>query len=173
MQRPEILSSEEIYRGRVFRVRVDRLRYGGREIAREVVEHPGSVVILPLLDDRTLLLIRQYRHAVGEELVEAPAGTLEAGESPERCALRELEEETGYRAGRVVKFAEFYLAPGYSSERMHAFVAKELERGESRPEEDENISVIKVSVDEALKMVESGEIRDVKTIASILLYFRS
>lgn len=166
----ERISSESIYRGRVFEVKRDEIRVRGRSIVREVVIHPGAAAILPILPNGRILLIRQYRYPVDETLLEIPAGTLEKGESPEECARRELEEETGYRAGRLRLLASFYMAPGYSSEYLRLYLAEELERGERRPEVDEEIELTEMGLEEALKAVRDGLIRDSKTIIALLYY---
>lgn len=166
----ERISSETIYRGRVFEVRRDRVRIRGRSIVREVVVHPGAAAILPILSDGKILLIRQYRYPVDENLLEIPAGTLEEGENPEECALRELEEETGYKAGRLMLLTSFYMAPGYSSEYLRLYLAEDLERGVQRPEIDEEIELVEMGLEEALKAVREGLIKDSKTIIALLYY---
>jgi len=163
------ISSETVLEGRVFSVRRDLLEAGGRRFVREVVVHPGAVAVIPVDEDGMLYLVRQYRHAVGGELVEVVAGTLE-DESPRECALRELEEEAGFQASELVKLAEFYLAPGYSTELMHLFLARGLRRSHQRPDVDEKIKLLKTSLDEAVGMVLDGAIRDAKTIASLFIY---
>jgi len=170
LRKPTVLSSEVIARGRVFNVRRDRVTDGSREYFRDVVVHRGAVAVIPLLDDGEVLLVRQYRYAVDEELIEVPAGTLEEGEEPVRCAGRELEEETGYVAGRLEHLADFYLAPGYSSERIIVFVAEDLRRGRQGLDFDESIEVLRVRLGDALEMIRRGEIKDAKTIASLLYY---
>ena len=167
----EILESESIYSGRVISlIKEAVILQSGRKVIREKVMHPGSVGILPVLEDGSLILIEQFRYVVGSSLLEIPAGTIEEGESPEECAARELFEETGYRAGRLTPLLAFYLAPGYSNEFMWLFEATELEAGEMKPMPDESIEVRKVGLDEALQMIRRGEIRDVKTICAILFY---
>ncbi|MDJ0269965.1 MAG: NUDIX hydrolase [Aigarchaeota archaeon] len=169
MDKPEeTISSEVVFRGRVFSVVRDRVRHGSREYVREVVVHPGAVAIIAMTGAGELLLVRQFRYPAGRYLVEIPAGTLEEGESPENCAMRELEEETGYKAGKIEKITEFFLAPGYSTERIHLFIAYELERSTASPDVDEHITLLKARVEEALAMIEKGEIIDAKTIAALL-----
>ena len=168
-----VLSSSMLYSGRAIRLRVDRVRLpSGRETSREIIEHPGSVGILPLLTGNRVLLIRQYRHAVGETIWEIPAGTMEPGETPIECAGRELEEETGYRARSLKQLFDCYAAPGYSMELMHVFLARGLRPTELRPEEDEIISVESVESERAFRMIRSGQIRDAKTICA-LSYLRA
>ncbi len=169
MDKPEeTVSSEVIFRGRVFSVVRDRVRHGSREYVREVVVHPGAVAIIAMTSAREILLVKQFRYPAGRYLVEIPAGTLEEGESPESCAVRELEEETGYRACRIEKITEFFLAPGYSTEIIHLFMAYELERSTANPDVDEHITLLKVRAEEALAMIDKGEIIDAKTIAALL-----
>jgi ADP-ribose pyrophosphatase len=169
----EVLSSSIVYSGRAVRLRSDRIRLpNGRETTRDIIEHPGSVGLLPLLSGGRLLLIRQYRHAVGQAIWEIPAGTMEPGETPKECAERELEEETGYRAKSLTPLFECYLSPGYSGELMHVFLAKGLRPTERRLDEDEIISVEPVSGEAAFRMIRAGRIRDAKTIAA-LSYFRT
>ena len=171
--REKVLSSSILYSGRAVRLRLDRVRLpSGRETSREIIEHPGSVGILPLLTGNRVLLIRQYRRAVGETIWEIPAGTMEPGETPIECARRELEEETGYRARRLKPFFECYAAPGYSMELMRVFLARDLKPTEQRPEEDEIISVEFVESGKAFRMIRSGQIRDAKTICA-LSYLRA
>src|SRR5687767_2599880 len=123
---PEKLSSEEIYKGKVFDIRIDEIRDGEVEYKREIVVHKGSAVIIPVFEDGTVGLVRQYRHAAGKRLLEICAGTLNRGEDPETGAIRELEEEIGVRAESVEKLTEFYVSPGFLTEKMHVYLAKGL-----------------------------------------------
>lgn len=132
--------------------------------------HPGAVVILPLLDDNTIVLIRVRRYAVGASLLELPAGTLEKGELPINTAGRELVEETGYLANRMQPLGVFYTSPGILSEQMYAFVATDLEQQEQALEEGEEIELVPTPYDDALDMIRSGAIQDGKTIAALLMY---
>jgi ADP-ribose pyrophosphatase len=141
----------------------------GRTHRRETVQHPGSVVILPLLDGDRVCLIRNYRVAVGETLVELPAGTLE-GHSPLETAHRELQEETGYRAARMEPLCQFYMSPGILNEQMHLFVASDLMPGETALEAGEEIETLELEWVKALEMVHSGAIEDGKTMLALLLY---
>jgi len=139
---------------------------------REVVRHPGAVTILPLVDDRHVCLIRNYRMAVGRSLIELPAGTLEAGEEPATTARRELIEETGYRAERMDHLHSFFLSPGILDERMHLYAARQLTPGPAAREPGEEIENLVVSWDEALAMVRGGQIEDAKTIVGLLFFQR-
>lgn len=176
MEKP--LETEIIYKGKkvVFQRDVVELQ-SGRRTQREFVIHPGSAAIMPMLPDRRIILIKQYRYAVKNTLYEIPAGTLEAGETPLQCAHRELKEETGYTAGRLEKLIQFYPSPGISNELMHLFLAQDLKKinvgasasGGPCPISDETIEVIEVSMDDAVEMIKSGKIIDAKTICGILL----
>ncbi len=167
MPAPETLSSETIYKGKVFDIRVDEIRDGDVEYSREIVVHRGSAVIVPVFDDGTAALVRQYRHAAGKYLLELAAGTLEDGEDPETGAIRELEEEIGVVAGKIEKLTEFYVSPGFLSEMMHVFLASELTPTGQNLEEDEILTIERHSFADLLYMIESGEIRDAKTIIGV------
>ena len=169
----QTISSEYIYRGRVVTLRIDTVRgSNGREFKREVVEHKGAVAIVPRLDSETFLLIRQFRQAVGETLLEIPAGTLETGEEIDGCAARELEEEIGYRPGKLRLMFSQFLAPGYSSEVLHAYLAEDLHPSAVNPDEDEEIKVVPVRIVDVESMILDGRIRDAKSIAALLVAIR-
>lgn len=144
----------------------------GGKVRREVVSHPGAVVILPVLDSDTVVLIQNERYVVQEILWELPAGTLEEGENPLACAARELEEETGYRAGRIEHFFDCYSTPGFCNEKLFIYLAAELSHYAQNLDETEKIEVVPIKLEKALEMIHSGEIRDAKTIAA-LLYFHT
>jgi ADP-ribose pyrophosphatase len=161
--------SRSVYSGRVIGVRVDEVTLpDGRPAAREVVEHPGAVAIVALTPDNKLLMVRQWRHPAGRELVEIPAGSLKAGEDPAECALRELEEETGYRAERVEPLVGFYSAPGFCAEFLYVFVARGLSKSETNLDEDEFVQVEPVPWEDALRMCQDGRVQDAKTLVAIL-----
>lgn len=166
---PKIISSQKVFSGRVFDVTVDTVQEGELTYQREVVHHHGSAVILPVSDDGTVALVRQYRHPAVRYLLEAPAGTLEDGERPEVGAARELQEELGLVAGRMEKLSEFFVSPGFCEEKMWVFLATELTEGKQNPEEDEVLEVVRLPLDEALEMISSGEIQDAKTIIALIL----
>ncbi len=157
-----------IYRGRVIELVQDTLLVQGRRLTREVVLHPGAVAIVPFIDAKHILFVRQYRHAVGRMLLELPAGTLSPNEPRLACAKRELEEETGYRAGKWTKLSQFYAAPGCVSEQMTIFRADHLTLTGAHPEEDEFLSLVTLSVREAFAHIRSGAICDAKTIIGVL-----
>ena len=166
----QTLQSEAIYQGRAFRVRRDQVRLPDGQLSRlDIVEHVGAVTILPLDDQGRILFVRQYRHPAAQELLELPAGTLEPGEPPEACAGRETREEVGQAAGEIRKLGEFFLAPGYSTEYMHVFLATELRPDPLPSDHDEFLSVEAYSYEEVLQMVERGEIQDAKTLAALML----
>lgn len=155
--------------GRIFDVRIDGIREGEIEYEREIVLHRGSAVIVPLFDDKTVALVRQYRHAAGKEMLELPAGTLEQNEEPLFGAIRELEEEIGVRAAEIVKLSEFYVSPGFLSEKMHLFLATGLTEVGQKLESDEILEIERIPLDTLVSMVFSGEIEDAKSIIGILL----
>ena len=164
---------EVLFVARRFRV-VRRYQHSadGTAHVREIIEHPGAVVIVPMVGANQVCLIREYRIAVGETLWELPAGTLEHDEPVLETARRELIEETGYRSGAMEKFGELWMSPGILNERMHMFVATELVAGPTALEAGEEIESAVVAWDEALAMIDRGEIRDAKTVAGLLAYDR-
>ncbi len=172
----EVLSSETVYRGKVFSVTSDEVREPGNVSARrDVVRHNGSVVVLAVDTksqpaDPGILLIRQYRHAAGKFLLELPAGRIEPGEEYIGAAKRELIEETGYRAARWSKHASYYASPGFLSEAMNIVLAEDLTLGDAAPEEDERIEIRMTPLSEVLRMIHNGEIEDGKTLIGVLLY---
>ena len=167
----KILSSEMIYQGRVFGLRRDEVAEpSGLRTTREVITHPGSVVVLPVLPDGRIVMIRQYRHATRQYLWELVAGRKEPEETPKQGAARELLEETGYRAKRFKVFMDVFPTPGFLEERMHLLLAEGLTAGEAQPEEDEKIEVRPFKLKELKQMIKSGRLRDAKSIAGILYY---
>src|SRR5687767_11495676 len=164
---PESLGSELIYKGKVFEIRVDEIREGDTEYKREIVVHKGSAVVIPVFEDGTVALVRQYRHAAGRNLLEICAGTLNAGEDPEIGARRELEEEIGVTAGKMEKLCEFWVSPGFLTERMHLYVASDLTATKQDLEDDELLTVERFSLDRLGDMVLDGAIEDAKTIIGI------
>ncbi len=172
------VSSQLVFAGKVVRVRTDRVILpDGREATREIVEHPGGVAVVPLLPPDAVVLVRQYRPAVGETLWEIPAGKLEDGEAPELCAQRELAEETGFRvkavggggAGSLKLLASFYSSPGFSQEKLWLYVAKGLEAGQCQPDDGEFLRVEVIPGPRLARMLEAGEIVDGKTILGLSL----
>jgi len=166
----EFLHSETLLKGRAFAIRRDTLKApDGRETKFDIIEHGGSVIIVPIDKDGNLLFVRQYRHAAGMDLLELPAGTLEEGEDPAICAAREIREETGFAAGKIEEIGDFYLAPGYSTEFMHVYLAQDLRHDPLEADADEFLSVEKIPFAEAIQMAERGEMPDAKSLAALLL----
>jgi ADP-ribose pyrophosphatase len=170
----KLVEKQVVYDGKKVRLELHQLEdeETGRRHKREVCVHPGAVVILPFVDPEHILLIRNRRYVVGETLVELPAGTLEKGEDPMNCAGRELVEETGYLAGRLKPIGNYYTAPGILSEKMYAFAAYDLTRAEAALEEGEEIELAPANLDEAIDMIRDGQIKDAKTIATLMMYDR-
>jgi ADP-ribose pyrophosphatase len=164
---------EIVHVGRRIRVAVDTSTTAdGRTIRRDVILHPGAVVILPVLDAEHVVLLRNHRFAIGETLWEVPAGTVEPNEPLQTCAERELAEETGYAAAKWRSLGYLYASPGVMDEKLHLFVAEELTPGAARPEPDEELHAVTVRLEEAIRMCLRGEIKDAKTVTSLLLWER-
>ncbi len=167
----KILGSEVIYEGPVFGLRRDEvLEPSGVRARREVITHPGSVVVLPVLPDGRIVMIRQYRHATRQYMWELVAGRKEPEETPEEGAARELLEETGYRAKRFKVFLDVFPTPGFLEERMFILLAEGLTAGKAEPEEDEKIEVKAYETKRLKEMMKTGELKDAKSIAGILYY---
>ncbi|MFQ6118238.1 MAG: NUDIX hydrolase [Candidatus Bipolaricaulia bacterium] len=171
-----IVSSKQVYSGKLLILELLQVEGpDGRTREREVVRHPGAVVIVPLLEEdggQRVILVRQYRAPLDRELLEVPAGTLEPGESPLECAERELSEETGYRARRWEKIAECYSTPGFCDERLTLFLARELEPlGGNHPDEGEFLQIEKIPLEELKRMLKEGELEDAKTLIGLLALF--
>lgn len=166
----ELLKSEVLMKGRAFAIRRDFLKTpDGQETKLDIIEHGGSAVIIPVDENGNILLVRQYRHAAGKDLLELPAGTLDEDEEPEICAAREIREETGMAAEVLTKLGEFYLAPGYSDEFMIVYMATGLSDSPLDADEDEFLSVEAVPIAETIRMAERGEIPDAKSLAALFL----
>lgn len=169
---PEVgLSTETIYDGRLFKVIKERVRlHNGRESAREIVVHPGAVALVVVDNQGRLVMVRQYRRATDAVLLEIPAGTREAGEDAETCARREVQEETGYEAGKVERLGGFYSAPGFCTEFLECFLLTDLTEAQAGGDEDENIEIEHLTFEQALAGIRNGEIKDAKSIAGILMW---
>lgn len=164
----EQVRREELYRGRIFAMWRDEVRLAdGTMTTREVIQHPGAVVLIPVLGSQ-VVLVSQFRYATGEMLLELPAGTLEPNEPPEQAAHRELREETGYTAGRLQPIGRFFSAPGFTSELLHVFLADQLQPGLAHPDDDERLSVVLLDRAEAIARARSGGFRDMKTEMGLL-----
>lgn len=172
-RRENTLNTRIIYQGRLINLRVDTvaLPHGGRS-EREIVEHPGAVAAVALTAAGEVLLVRQWRQAVAEEILEIPAGTRQPGEGDEECMRRELAEEIGYRPQRLQSLGSIYASPGYSSESIHLFLATELVPATAGADADEFMQVVRVPLDEALAMCADGRIRDGASVAGLLLAAR-
>jgi ADP-ribose pyrophosphatase len=166
----EFISSEVLLQGRVFKIRRDTLKApDGRETKYEIIEHGGSVVIVPIDGNGNVLFVRQYRHAAGNDLLELPAGTRDGEEPFEECAAREIREETGMESGTLQKVGEFYLAPGYSTEFMAVFLATDLKDNPLDGDDDEFLELEKIPLKEVNAMFERGDMLDAKSLAAWLL----
>ena len=163
------VESEYLYGGAILNLRRDTVRLAnGRQASREVVEHVESVAAVPLLDDGRVVLVEQWRHPVEQALLEIPAGIVDPGEQPAEAMRRELTEETGYAAGRLELLLSTYLAPGYSQELIHIFLAQDLQPAEADPDDDEILRVRKVPFEDAVAACLRGELTDAKTVAGLL-----
>lgn len=164
------LSSEQIYSGRVISLHVDEVILpNGQQSTREIVRHPGAVAIVPIEASGRVVMVEQYRYAAQRTLLEIPAGTLKPGEDPDLCAARELQEETGYKPGKLTKLGSIFLAPGYSTEQIHLYLATDLTESRLAMDEDEFINVHILSFDEIHEQIANNAICDAKTIAAISL----
>lgn len=163
------VSGEIKYKGVIVTVRLDEAELvNGKIVKREVVEHPGGVTILPVDENGVCTLVRQFRYPFGRMMLEAPAGKLEYGEDPDEAAVRELSEETGLSAGRMVKLGSICTSPGFSSEVLHLYLALDLQAGKSHPDEDEFLNVVKMPLQELVALCMSGDMDDAKTVTAAL-----
>lgn len=164
------IASDLIYDGRVVHLYLDTVQLpNGNSAKREIVRHPGAVAIVPLDADGNVILVTQYRHAAGRLLLEIPAGTLNPGEDPDVCAVRELQEEIGYKPGKLQKLGGIFLAPGYSTEYIHLYLATDLIESRLHMDEDEFIEVSRLPVSEVQRRIQSGDIADAKTISAMMM----
>lgn len=164
-----IVSSRKIFKGRIVRLEVHEVRLSDGHLSkREMVHHPGAVAVVALDDEQNVLLVRQFRLGAGKVLYEIPAGTLNAGETPEVCAARELQEEAGYKPGKLEALGGYYTAPGYTTEIIHIYLATDLSESRLQGDADEIIEVERVPLSRALAMIEEGDISDGKTLVGLL-----
>ncbi|MCY0877045.1 MAG: NUDIX hydrolase [Firmicutes bacterium] len=164
------ISRQTLYEGKIVHLRKDRVRLpNGKETDREVVLHPGAVAVLAIIED-DVLLVSQYRYPVQARLWEIPAGKLEPGEDPKSAAVRELAEETGYKAGKVKKLFTFFTTPGFSNEVLHLFLATDLVAGEAHPDDDEFVDCERVSKEEISTLIATGDIVDAKTLLALVAF---
>jgi ADP-ribose pyrophosphatase len=167
----EVLSSKLVFDGRAVKLRVDTIRMpDGRETTRETVEHSEVVVVVAIDADGKALLVRQFRHPAGKELLEIPAGGIDGDEDPETAVRREMQEETGYLPGKVERLGGFYSAPGFCTEYLHLFLATDLTPSRLYAEDTDEITLLRVSLTEVPGLITSGEICDAKSIAGLLTY---
>ncbi|MDP2743611.1 MAG: NUDIX hydrolase [Dehalococcoidia bacterium] len=166
------ISTETLFKGRAVSLRVDTVEVsGGRRSTREIVEHGDCVAIIAVDEGGDVLLVRQFRHAAERALLEIPAGGIDSGEQPADCVRRELQEETGYFPGRVERLGGFYAAPGYCTEYLHLFLATDLKPSRLIAEDTDEIEVVRVSPEEAIRLIATGDICDAKSIAGLLTYY--
>ncbi|PYZ98511.1 ADP-ribose pyrophosphatase [Alteribacter lacisalsi] len=164
-------SKEIIYEGRIIDLSIHQVALpNGKESKREIINHPGAVAVLAVNKEGKLILVKQYRKALEKSIAEIPAGKLEKGEDPKACAARELEEETGYRAGSLEKVMSFYTSPGFADEIVHLYEAKDLSQGKAGTDEDEFVELLEATLDEAVSMIRDETIHDAKTICAIQHY---
>lgn len=170
----EPAEKKRIFTGNLLNLNADRVLLGnGEKTFREYVSHPGAVAALPFLTSDKILLVKQYRYAVRKYLLEIPAGTIEKGETPEETMIRELKEEIKYKPGNLEKFGWLYLTPGYSDEKIHLFKATELQPCSLEAEMEEEIEIVKIRIEEAFSKINTGEIKDGKTIIAILSFLNN
>jgi ADP-ribose pyrophosphatase len=161
--------TRELFAGRIFTLSLDELVIADQRLAMECIKHPGGAAIVPVMPDGSVVMIEQYRYVVDSALLEIPAGRLEQDESPRACALRELEEETGYRAGRIEKLVDIFSAPAYCTEIISIFLATGLKAGQQHLDGDECIRVVQLPMAEALNRVLTAGVSDAKTLVGLLM----
>ncbi|SHJ48506.1 NUDIX hydrolase [Paramaledivibacter caminithermalis] len=163
------IKSDKLYQGKIINLRIDTVELPDQKYSkREIVEHPGAVAVIPITEDNKIVMVKQYRKSVEEYLLEVPAGKLEIGEEPLDCAKRELLEETGYKSDNLQYIFKFYTSPGFCNETISIFLAKDLIVDVAQPDEDEYIEIEKYDIDELIEKINKEEIKDAKTIISIL-----
>ncbi len=170
MSRERPVESRIVHEGKLLTVRVETVELpNGARFGREIVAHPGAVVMVPVDDAGNIVLVRQYRRAADREILELPAGTLESGEDPRDAVARELAEEIGRAAGRIERLGSFYAAPGYSDELLHCFLCRDLREAAGEPEADEAIEVVPTPIEEVERLIAAGAFEDAKTLAGLAL----
>lgn len=164
------IDSREIFKGKIVKLRLDKVELPNGDVSsREIIEHPGAVAVVAITPDNKVLLVKQYRKACEQELLEIPAGKLESGEEPLSAVLRELEEETGYRAGNAKKLLSFYTSPGFANELIHIYLAEELTISKQSTDDDEFLTVHQFSWEEINQLIQNGDLKDAKTITGLLM----
>jgi len=173
MEPYKTLERKEIYSGPIFDLTQHTVRLpNGKDARRDIIEHNGAAVIIAVTEEDNLVMVRQYRNGSNSVMLELPAGKLDLGEDPKACALRELEEETGYRASKIELILKMYPVAAYCTEKINMFLAKGLEQGTPKPDEDEFVEVEEYSLSALLTMIDNGEITDMRTILGVLYYAR-
>ncbi len=172
MQEEKLLSTEQIYSGKVLKLNLDTVALpNGRTTELEIIRHPGASAVVPLKEDGKVILIRQFRYAAGGFIYEIPAGKLDPQEDPQDCAARELEEEIGFRAAHLELLTSIWTAPGFTDEVIHIYKGTSLEVGKQNLDQDEVLEIVEWSLDEALARIQDGTIRDAKTIIGLQMVF--
>ena len=169
-EKKSLVDSHWAYQGRIIHLRLDTYHLHHKTKIAEIIHHPGAIVIVPIDEKGRLLLVRQWRRAAEEIMLELPAGTLEKGELPETCARRELQEETGFAAKTIIPLGGFFSAPGFCNEYLHLFAAHDLHSSPLPPDDDEQIDLLPTPLSDALRMIEDNKIRDAKTVAGLFKY---
>jgi ADP-ribose pyrophosphatase len=170
LEKENLQESKQVYKGKLLNLRLDTFKLGAKTKTAEIVEHPGAVAILPVDSHNRIHLVQQWRRAAKEIVLEIPAGTLNKKEDPLEAAQRELREETGFSSDKLTPIGGFFSAPGFCDEFIHLFIAEHLKQNPLPPDEGEEIDLITLSLEEVLRLIERGKIRDAKTIAAILRY---
>ena len=166
----EVLSSKKIFDGKILNLRLDTIKTKDGKLARqEVVEHRSAVVVIPVDNNDNVILVKQYRHPIGLDLLEAPAGIIEDGEEPDSAAMRELREETGYASRNLRLLGGFWSSPGFTDEYLYGYIAKDLFANQLPMDEDEEITLVRIPMQKVKKLIRYGEIQDAKTITMLLL----
>lgn len=165
----KVIDRKNVFKGSIIDLFVETVVFPGQQAEMECISHPGGAAVVPLLPDESIVLIKQYRHCIGDTIWEIPAGRLEPGENPLDCAKRELEEEVGYKAARIRILTEIYSAPAYCTEIISIFLADDLKPSEQSLDDDEIIEVVTIPLVDAVEKVKAGEIKDAKTVVGIML----
>ena len=170
MRSEQVISTKYIFKGKILGLRIDTVLVQGKiQTSREIISHNDAVVVVPIDTDNNVILVRQYRHAVQQILLEAPAGIIEEGETPEDCAIRELQEEIGFLPGQLRPLFGFWPSPGFCTEFIYSYIAKDLVPSKLEADVDENIEVHKIPLHRVQNLIRAGEIQDSKTIAALLM----
>ncbi len=170
----KLINSKIEYSGETISLRSDLIELNsGIQIKRNIVEHPGSVVIIPQTKEGNILMVSQWRHAIQDHLIELPAGHIDSGETPEDAAYRELQEEIGFKPGKLISLSKIWVAPGWCNEKIHSYIALDLIVSKLKPDNDENITVLEFETSKIYQMIKDGEIVDSKTIATFMMFYQN